>query len=227
MSIDAAKKAAGEKAAALIQNDMIVGLGTGSTVFYFIESLIKRCKQGLKIQAVASSARSLEQAKAGGIPLIDINKIIAIDLTVDGADEIDSKKQMIKGGGGALLREKIVAAMSREMVVIVDETKCVSHLGKQKLPIEILPFGHSATIHKLNQRGYRGHLRSTSQNTPYITDNSNYIYDVQLDSSKAHPLEDHEKIKQIPGVLETGFFFNLAGRIIVGFLDGRVVIYSS
>jgi len=224
MSIDTAKKAVGDKAATFIQNDMLVGLGTGSTVFYFIESLIKRCKQGLKIQAVASSARSLEQAKAGGIPLIDINKITAIDLTVDGADEIDPEKRMIKGGGGALLREKIVATMSREMLVIVDETKLVNRLGKQKLPVEIIPFGHAATIHKLNQSGYRGHLRNTSSNTLYITDNGNYIYDIQLDPAKARPLEDHEKMKQIPGVVETGFFFHLAGRVIVGFLDGQVVI---
>lgn len=224
MGIDTAKKAAGEKAATLIQNDMVVGLGTGSTVFYFIESLIKRCAQGLKIRAVASSIHSLEQAKAGGVPLIEINKITAIDLTVDGADEIDPEKQMIKGGGGALLREKIVATMSREMVVIVDETKCVSRLGKQKLPIEILPFGHSSTVHKLNQLGYRGHLRTTPKNTPYITDNGNYIYDVQLDPTRAHPLEDHEQMKRIPGVLETGFFFNLADRVIIGFLDGRVIV---
>lgn len=224
MSIETAKKNAAEKAVDFVQNGMIVGLGTGTTATYFIESLIKRCKQGLRIQAVASSDRSLRQAKAGGISIIDINTITTVDLTVDGADEIDPQKWMIKGGGGALLREKIVAYMSREMVVIVDETKLVDRLGKCKLPIEIIPFGRMATIHKLQQSGYQGSLRYTAENTLFITDNGNYIYDIQLDKAKTSPIEDHQKLLQIPGIVETGFFFNIAGPVIVGFLDGQVII---
>jgi len=224
MSLEIAKKVAGEKAADLVQNGMVVGLGTGTTATYFIHSLIQRCHQGLEIRAVASSHRSFELAKAGGIPLIDINTIHTIDLTVDGADEIDPQKRMIKGGGGALLREKIVAYMSREMIVIVDETKIVNRLGKCKLPVEIIPFGHIATIYKLKQFGYHGELRSLPNHDPYVTDNGNFIYDIQLDPIPSNPLEDHERILQIPGVVETGFFFNLAGRVIIGFLDGQVVI---
>jgi ribose 5-phosphate isomerase A len=222
--METAKKAAGEKAAALIQNGMVVGLGTGTTAAYFIQSLIHKCHQGLEIQAVASSDQSFKLAKAGNIPLIDINTIEAIDLTVDGADEIDPQKQMIKGGGGALLREKIVACMSREMVVIVDETKVVDRLGKCKLPVEIIPFGHPATIRKLNHLGYRGALRQTAEKKLFVTDNGNYIYDIHLNPQKCRPIEDHEMIIQIPGVVETGFFFNIAGRVIVGFLDGQAVI---
>src|SRR5258708_7904802 len=120
MTIEEAKKAAGHKAAEFIEKGMIVGLGTGTTAFYFIESLIKRCKEGLKIQAVSSSRASAEIAKKGGIEILDINSIPRVDITVDGADEIDPKKRMIKGGGGAHVREKILASSSNEMVVIVD-----------------------------------------------------------------------------------------------------------
>lgn len=152
--LDVVKKAIGEKAADLIQEGMIVGLGTGSTAYWFIESLIERHKKGLNIQVVASSKKSLEQARKGKLPLIDIDSLSFLDITVDGADEIDPEKRMIKGGGGALLREKIVATMSREMVVIVDESKLVQKLGKQKLPLEILPFGHKGTLHHINQLGF-------------------------------------------------------------------------
>jgi ribose 5-phosphate isomerase A len=224
MSIDAAKKAVGIKAAEFIENGMVVGLGTGSTAHYFIERLIQRCKEGLKIQAVASSERSLKQAEAGKIPMIDINSLTRIDITVDGADEIDSEKRMIKGGGGALLREKIVATMSEEMVVIIDETKLVSKLGKQKLPVEIIPFGHQATIYKLNHLGFSGTLRYTSNGKIYITDNGNFLFDLQLDPNTLRLPDDHERMLQIPGVVDTGFFLNAAGRVVIGFLDGQVVI---
>ncbi len=223
MGNEAAKKRAGEKAAEFIQDGMVVGLGTGSTVSYFISCLIERCKQGLKIKTIASSNRSLDQAKAGGIPIIDINTLSSIDITVDGADEIDPQKQMIKGGGGALLREKIVASMSKEMVVIVDESKLVPKLGGCKLPVEIVPFGLKATIHKLEKFGYRGTLRLAS-GSPYCTDNGNFLLDLHLDPAKVNPFADHERIISIPGVVDTGFFLNLAGRVVVGFSDGQIVV---
>ena len=218
MSQDRAKKAAGEKATELIEDEMIVGLGTGSTSYHFINRLIQRCREGLKIQAVASSSSSLEQAKKGGIPILDINSITSIDITVDGADEIDPQKQMIKGGGGALLREKILASMSREMVVIVDESKLVSKLGKQKLPVEIVPFGYKATIAQLEKLGFVGALR------PNLTENGNYLFDLHLNPATVDPQRDHNRIINIPGVIETGFFLNLAGRVIDGFFDGQVAI---
>lgn len=224
MANDACKKAVGEKAATLIKDGMTVGLGTGSTAFYFIEKLIQRCQEGLKIEAVASSQRSLEQARKGKIPLIDINSIKTLDICVDGADEIDPEKRMIKGGGGALVREKIVATMSKEMVVIVDESKLVSKLGHKPLPVEIIPFGSAATIYQLQLLGYQGSLRQNKDKSPYITDNQNLIYDVQLDPSKVNPTFDHQQMVSIPGVVDTGFFLNIAGRIIVGFEDGQVVI---
>lgn len=217
-----AKRAAGEEAAKFVQPGMLVGLGTGSTAHYFIEQLIHRCHQGLKIHAIATSKRSHDQALKGGIPLLHVDDMISLDLTVDGADEIDPQKRMIKGGGGALLREKIIASSSREMIVIIDESKLVPYLGGCPLPIEIVPFAYHATIKKINEIGFTGHLRQTPDQKTYVTDNGNYIYDVHLKTPCLYPESVHNSIRAIPGVIETGFFFNLAGRVLIGRDDGTV-----
>lgn len=218
-----AKQAAGFAAAALIEDGMVVGLGTGSTAVFFIEKLIQRCKEGLDIKAIATSERSKKQAQTGGILLIDINTITELDITVDGADEIDHQKRMIKGGGGALLREKIVASMSREMIVIVDENKVVEKLGAFPLPVEVVPFAHEATLHKIQNLGYRGSFRRLPDGGLYYTDNGNYIVDIKLNGN-SNPEKDNAVLKNIPGVVETGFFFNLAGRVIIGHPNGTVDI---
>lgn len=223
MSIEATKKAIGEAAAELIRNGMAVGLGTGTTTAYFIESLGERCRQGLKIHAIASSEASLSLARRGHIPLLDPHQVTSLDITVDGADEIDAKKQMIKGGGGALVREKIVAAMSRELVILVDETKLVAKLGKRPLPVEIIPFGAQATKHHLEKNGHHGKWRQTSDGKPYLTDNGNLILDIHFPKPLEEPASVHAAIRTIPGVVDTGFFFHLAGRVIVGFFDGQIV----
>lgn len=224
MSTDVIKKAVGYKAAEFVQDGMRVGLGTGTTAFYFIEKLVQRCREGLKIHAAASSTRSFEQAKKGGIPLLDLDTINSLDLTVDGADEIDPMKRMIKGGGGALVREKILASMSQEMIVIVDENKLVSALGKCKLPVEILPFAKMATLHHISKAGYSGEFRKQTDGSLLFTDNGNLIFDIHFNELRENPENDHEALIHIPGVVDTGFFFNLAGRVIVGFADGQVVI---
>lgn len=224
MSIDTIKQSIGAAAADLIKNGMTVGLGTGTTAGYFIQSLSQRCKQGLKIRAAASSKQSAQLAERGGIPLVDINQICLLDITVDGADEIDPLKRMIKGGGGALVRERIVASMSRELVVIVDEKKLVPCLGKHPLPIEIIPFALEATVHKLEKLGYRGKWRKNRDHSFYLTENGNYIFDVDFDTLRQDPERDEQAILSLPGVVDTGFFFNLAGRVIIGFLDGQIVI---
>ena len=217
-----AKKNVGYRAAELIAPNITVGLGTGSTAHYFIERLIERCHEGLTIQAVASSNESRLLAEKGKIPLLDIDTIQTIDITVDGADEIDPLKQMIKGGGGAHVREKILATMSRELIVIVDETKLSPKLGKQKLPVEIIPFAHEATRKQLLEIGYPGTFRKKKNGELFITDNQNLILDIPLDPATCSPRHDHEKIRSIPGVINTGFFFDLAGRVLVGYLDGTV-----
>lgn len=219
---DAMKKVAGYAAAELIESGMVVGLGTGSTVFYFIERLIEKAKEGLEIRVASSSRRSEEQAKAGGMKIADIQTLTSIDITVDGADEIDPEKRMIKGGGGALLREKIIANTSREMVVIVDESKVVDKLGKHPLPVEILPFATAAIIDKIKKLGFLGMLREHPKDGLYTTDNGNHIYDIHFDTLRDDPEADHEKLLRIPGVLETGVFVNLAGRVLIGRPSGEV-----
>lgn len=216
-----AKDAAGKAAAELVQDGMLVGLGTGTTASFFIKHLIDRCQQGLKITAVATSKRSKEMAEAGGIPIIDMDKITEIDFTADGADEIDSQKRMIKGGGGALLREKIVDSASKDMVVIIDSSKLVERLGTFPLPLEVLPFGSHITRHKIEKLGLRGEFRQ-KENELYLTDNGNYIFDIHFPKPLDDPEVVNERLQAIPGILETGFFFNIAHRVIVGYPDGRV-----
>lgn len=218
------KIAAGRKAAEWIESGMIVGLGSGSTAHHFIKALIERCRKGLRIKAVASSRASADLAKKGGIEIEDINEVSHIDITVDGADEIDSKKRMIKGGGGALLREKILASSSNEMVVIVDESKLVPSLGHSKLPVEILFYGSPATRAKIESLGHEGHWRQNDTGTLFITENGNLLFDIQFPSPPRSPEQIHDAIRSIPGVIDTGFFFDLAGRVIVGFPDGRTEI---
>jgi ribose 5-phosphate isomerase A len=220
--IDTAKKAAGKAAADLVQSGMVVGLGTGSTASYFIDALIERIKnQKLHISAVATSEQSAVRAVQGGIPLRDINQITKIDLTVDGADAIDPKKRMIKGGGGAHLREKIVAAMSDQMVIIVDPSKEVEQFGGVPLPVEILPFAYRSTIQHIEAEGFKGKLRHNQNGAIYVTDNGNYIFDIALDNN----MKDLEAVDLllhlIPGVLATGFFLGLATLVIVGYPDGH------
>jgi len=212
------KQAAGAKAAELIENGMVVGLGTGSTAAFFIKALTER--KDLRIKAVSSSKRSEELAKAGGIRVLDINDVSQIDITVDGADQVDHKMRMIKGGGGALTREKILASSSAEMVVIVDESKVTKTLGTVKLPLEIVPFGSLMTKKKIEALGFSGKWRpgnaSDLSHELFLTDNGNYIFDIFFETPPNNPEKTHEDLIQLPGIVETGFFFNLASKVIVG-----------
>lgn len=133
---------------------------------------------------------------------------------------------MIKGGGGAHVREKILASASNEMIVIVDESKLVPALGKAKLPVEVLFYGSPATRMKIEEMGYNGRWRMGSDGTLFITENGNLIFDIEFPSPPPHPEKDHEQLIHIPGVIDTGFFFNLAGRVVVGYNDGRVEVQN-
>lgn len=210
--IESAKKGAALKALTFVKPGMKIGLGTGSTTRYFIEAL---GKSGLDIQAVATSNASLTLAKTHGIPLLDPEGVDSLDLTVDGADEITSEWQMIKGGGGALLREKIAASLSKEMIVIVDEGKVVNKLGKHPLPVEILPWGKEGTRRMIEALGFSGQFR-----TGYLTDNQNVIYDIYFRSPLEHPEKIEKALEAIPGIVATGLFFNLPTQVIVGYADG-------
>ena len=224
MSNDNAKRACGYHAAEQVRDGMVIGIGTGSTAFFFIEKLIQRVQQeNLKIEAIATSIASKEMALKGGIKILDEEKIEHLDLDIDGADEIDPLKRMIKGGGGALFREKIVASSAKEMLVIVDSSKIVEKLGKHPLPVEILPYGLNLTLKKINSLGLKGNLRKEGNNL-YLTDNKNYIYDLFFDSLIEHPEALENDLKSISGVVETGLFLGIAKRVVIGYEDGSVEI---
>jgi len=217
-----AKMAAAKFAVKFVKPGMTIGLGTGSTSSYFIKELGKLVANGLKIKAVATSYASDQLATSLGIKMIDVNSVNTLDLCVDGADEIDQKKQMIKGGGGALFREKIIACMSQEMIVLVDESKVVETLGKFPIPIEITPFAYKVTSHKLLKFAKSLNLRKTDNGSPFITDNHNFIVDLQLKNSDINFENINHEIKEIPGVCETGLFLAIAGKVIIGYEDGHV-----
>lgn len=216
------KKLVGYKAAELVRSGMIIGIGTGSTVRFFIEKLGIRVKEGLFIKGICSSKDSERLSIEANIPLLTNKEIDHIDLTVDGADEINPAFEMIKGGGGALFREKLLAIHSKKMIVIIDHTKWVPHLGSKKIPIEILPFCFPLTIKEIEKRGLKGTLRKTEQGDNYITDNGNYIFDLSpIQGLDPKPL--HLKLIQIPGVVETGLFFDVATKILMSYPDGRIM----
>lgn len=215
------KEEVAKKAADYVKSGTLVGLGTGSTATCFIHELCKRFRNGLKIQATSSSVRSEQIAREGGIPIIPMEEVTEIDLTVDSADEITLEGAMIKGGGGALLREKIVACSSKEVLIIVDESKIVSQLGDFGLPVEILPFGWKATITRLESLGYRGEIRMKDGNY-YKTDNGNYIVDLHTPSYFENPQKHHRRLIFEPGVIETGLFFDLPVKVLVSYGNGEV-----
>ncbi|MDN3505374.1 MAG: ribose 5-phosphate isomerase A [Rhabdochlamydiaceae bacterium] len=221
MTQEDGKRACGYRAAELIEDGMQVGIGTGSTVYFFIEKLIERVKSGLNITAAFSSIRSKNQAMEGGIPHIENDLFTKLDVTVDGADEIDAQFNMIKGGGGALLREKILATSSTKMIIIVDESKEVAKLGGAKLPIEICQFAYTATIDKIQNLGFNGEIR-VDQDRFYQTDGGNFIFDLNLQSPIDNVQALHNQLITISGVVETGLFFNLDVKLIVGKKDGTL-----
>ena len=205
---------------------MRIGLGTGTTAEYFIRHLITKVKEGLYIEAVATSKASEALARKGGIPILSINEISSLDLAIDGADEIDPEKRLIKGAGGALTREKIIATMSKEMIVIADESKLVPRLGKGPIPIEVIPFGVIATKREIEARGCKGSWRKNKDGSFYSTDNHNWILDIHLPTPLEFPEKMEEVLIHIPGVVETGFFFNLASRIVIGKKEGKTEVIS-
>lgn len=222
LSQDAMKEKVGALAASLVENHTIVGLGTGSTARYFIDHLIERCKNGLKIQAISSSTRSEERAKAGGIPLLPSERVKEIDITVDGADEVDPQMRVIKGGGGAHLREKILANASKKYVVIIDEGKLVKKLGQTKVPVEVVPFGLSLTLKLIEKLGLQGALRKEENGNLFLTDNKNYLFDIYPKAGFDCPEEIDAKLRNIPGVIDTGFFFTQADLVLIGMKDGQI-----
>jgi len=217
------KKMAAEKAVEHVDNGMVIGLGTGSTVKYAIKKLGEMVNTGLKIEGIPTSLRTKKLATEYNIPLVDLNDYTEIDLTIDGADEVDSNLNLIKGGGGALTREKIIAYHSKKEIIVIDETKVVKKLGiDSPVPVEATKYGWNATKKTLKELGCTAELR-TIMDEVYITDNSNYILD--CDFGKINEPETLEKeINSIPGVIENGLFIDLVDEVIVGSKQGIITL---
>ena len=223
MKINAAKEAL-----SYVEDGMNLGLGTGSTVDEFLILLSEEIKNGLNICGVVTSEKTKNLSNKLSIPLTTLKKVNKLDLTIDGADEIDKDLSLIKGGGGALLREKIIAFNSNELLIIADESKLVDKLGDFKLPIEVSPYEHQVTslriMDKLNEIGYEGSisLRKDNQNI-FVTDGGNYIYDLSIGIIN-EPNIIENLLNLIPGVFDNGLFINLTEKVIIGNQEGARII---
>jgi ribose 5-phosphate isomerase A len=227
---DLAKVNAAAKALDFVKDGMLLGLGTGSTSAHFVRLLGERVRQGLNVKGVPTSEATRNLAEQVGVPLLEISQIDRLDLDIDGADELDPQFRLIKGGGGALLREKIVAAASGQMIVIADEAKAVDVLGAFPLPVEVTRFGFTLTqkrvaeaLHATGCAGDEVTLRvSGKSNEPVITDGGNYILDAHA-KRIAQPEALGAALKNIAGVVEHGLFLNLARTVIIGKAKGAEV----
>lgn len=217
------KKIAAEKAVEFIENDMIIGLGTGSTVKYAIEKIGEKVSKGLKIKGIPTSNETKKLAKKNNIPLTTLAEHPEIDMTIDGADEIDSNLNLIKGGGGALTREKIIAFHSKKLVIIIDDSKVVKSLGIDfPLPVEVVKFAWESTKKTIESFDCECSLRKIFDD-PFITDNGNYIIDCEFDRIH-NPEELENELNMIPGVVENGLFIGLADKAIVGSTQGIMTL---
>ena len=223
------KQLAGKAAAAYVETGMKLGLGTGSTVAFFLEALSERiAAEGLEVCGVPTSLDTAEKAQDLGIPIATLEEQPALDLVVDGADEVDPAFRLIKGGGGALLREKIVAACGKKVIIIVGEGKRVDRLGTTfLLPVEILPFGYLATRDRVAELGgCTPYIRNTEAGEPFVTDNGNFILDCRFEDGIADPERLHADLSQIPGVAEIGVFLDLCHVVIEGTESGEAVVLT-
>ena len=229
MNIDQQKRAAAARALEFVEPGMRLGLGTGSTARHFVELLAERVREGLRIVAVPTSEETQRDAQRLGVPLTSLDETPALDLTVDGADEIAPDLALVKGGGGALLREKIVASASARMVVIADESKWVRVLGRFPLPIEVVPFGLAATRAAIETAAAaagspgRAELRKRKDAAPFVTDSGHWILDAHLDRI-ADPQALADRLARIPGVVEHGLFIGLAQAAVLADADGVRIV---
>lgn len=204
-----------ERALDLVPEDSVVGLGTGRAAAAFVDVLGARVRDGFRVRGVPTSEATAAQARGLGIPLVELGEVELIDVTVDGADEVDPDLNLIKGYGGALLREKVVAAASRREVILVGEEKLVARLGERgRLPVEVLPFATALCRRRLADLGLAATLRRQGDGGVFLTDSGNYILDAVVS-----PIEDamalEWALRSIPGVIGTGLFLRLAERVLV------------
>lgn len=214
------KELVGIEAAKFVKDGMTVGLGTGSTAYYLVKELGRRVnEESLKITGVVTSSKTEQQAKELGIPLKAIDDVESVDLTIDGADEISDDFQGIKGGGAALLFEKVVATYSKDCIWIVDESKMVNKLGNFPLPVEVVPFGSHNVFRLFESKGYKPTWRMTDSNELLTTDGGHYIIDLHLEVIEdPHALA--AELDKCVGVVEHGLFIDMISRVIVGTPEG-------
>lgn len=224
--MEALKKQAGITAATFVKDGMVVGLGTGSTAYYFVEELGRRVKEeGLSITGVTTSSQTSLQAEGLGIPLKSVDDIDDIDVTVDGADEVDPHFNGIKGGGGALLMEKIVATPTKEYIWVVDESKLVDYLGAFKLPVEVVPYGSDRLFRLFEKKGYRPSYRK-KDGSRFVTDMQHYIIDLDLRKIE-NPQLLGERLKAMVGVVEHGLFNGMVDKVVVASQDGIRILENN
>jgi len=219
--MDREKESAARASLRYVGEGAVVGLGTGSTAAFMVRLLAERVRDGLKIVGIPTSKRTGELATSLGIALTTLNEHPEIDVTIDGADEFDSQLRLIKGGGGALLREKIVASASRKLVIIADSSKQAPKLGKFPLPVEVIPFAEKLIAKKVAAMGAQVKLREYAAGNPFVTDEGHHILDCEFGE-----IDDPEKIGAelsfMPGIVEHGLFLNMASVVVVGRKDGVV-----
>lgn len=220
------KRAAGERAAEFVRDGQVLGLGTGSTVQFTLERLRQRMDdEGLRVRGVPTSVQTEKECRRLGIELSDLDRDPRLDVTIDGADEVDPQRCLIKGGGGALTREKIVATASAEMIVVVGRNKLVERLGVDfLLPVEVLPFGLAPVLEALRALGCEAFVRQTAAGEPYVSDNGNAIVDCRVAGGIEDPVSLEAEIDKIPGILESGLFCGIAGRVVIGEDDGSTSV---
>lgn len=211
--LDSEKKLAALRAVDEVQDGMLLGLGTGSTAEHAIRRIGDRVAEGLTVQGVATSSRSASLARSLGIDVIEGERVGRLDLVIDGADEIDRRLHAVKGGGGALLREKVVASAADRVIVIVDSSKLVERLGSFPLPLEVLPFAAAWTKRAVERLGGVPGQRMTGEE-PYRTDQGNYIFDVRFPSMEPHE-EIAAELERIPGIVEHGMFLTQIDTLIM------------
>jgi ribose 5-phosphate isomerase A len=221
MANDLEKEAAARASLRFVKDGQVLGLGTGSTAAYFIKLLGEEVRRGLRIRGIPTSDRSRELALSLGIPVVTLDDCQEIDVTVDGADEVDPQLRLIKGGGGALLREKIVASATKQMIVVADASKQVQTLGRFPLPVEVIRFAQALVAKRIRALGAEVQLRRNEDGSPYITDENNHILDCRFGEMR-DPDGLARELSWMPGVVEHGLFIGMAS--VVLFARGSEIV---